>query len=105
MASTNGADDDRLFSLRELSPGSPDRVLIIGSDDSFPAGTIVRETSRQRAHALEIGAPQTVSLKGIPGDAPGDYTVILVPCPQEEVVALVHDVSKLLALEEQLLRM
>ena len=130
MAFANRVASDRPLSLRELSLGSPDRVLRIGSDgsftemggpkrsafsracsgplladDAFPVDTIVRETTAQRARALATGAPQTATLKGLSGDAPGDYTVILVPCSQDEVVALVHDVSNLPVLEERLLRM
>jgi signal transduction histidine kinase/CheY-like chemotaxis protein len=75
------------------------------ADDTFPVDTIVRDTTTQRARALATGAPQTATLKGLRGDGLGDYTVVLVPCPQDEVVALVHDVSNLPALEDQLLRM
>lgn len=130
MVFTSRVASDRPFSLRELSPGLPDRVLRIGSDGSFTelgakkrsassstgsqsllvdeflsANTIVRDTRTQRARALATGAPQTATIKGLVGDGPGDYTVILVPSQQDEVVALVHDVSNLSGLEDQLLRM
>ena len=130
MAFANRVATDRPFSLQELSPGSPDRVLRIGSDgsftelgakrrsafartrlrplladDTFPMDTIVRHTRTERARALATGVPQTATLRGLNGDAPADYTVILVPCPQDEVVALVHDVSNLPVFEERLSRM
>jgi two-component system, cell cycle sensor histidine kinase and response regulator CckA len=130
MVFSNRTTSDGTVSLREHSSGSPDQILRISSDGSFTelgpkkrsgftctcshpllvddtsaADTIVRETSAQRARALDTGVPQTITLKDLSGNPPGEQTVVLVPCPEDEVVALIHHVSDLNKMDERLLKM